>query len=54
MISIHIDIKCDDRQKAREMIEEIAANINNGAFAANCTKENQEYYGGTVFVLDDD
>ena len=52
MIDVSIDIKCENLEKAKEMLEAIAFDISRDAFSAGCSKEQQKLYGGTVFVTD--
>ena len=52
MYCIDIDIKANSLEDARELIEEIARDVENDKFGAACTKEMQEQYGGSVFVTE--
>ena len=54
MVKIDIDIECDDRDAAEDILRDIAQLIGCGEFGASCSKEMQFDYGGTVFVTDDD
>ena len=50
MIDVSIDIRAENLEEAKEMLGIIALNIPHGVFSAGCSKEQQELYGGTVFV----
>ena len=50
MIDVSIDIRAGSLEKAKEMLEAIALDISCDVFSAGCSKEQQELYGGTVFV----
>ena len=52
MIDVSIDIKCENLEEAKEMLEAIALDISHDVFSAGCSKEQQKLYGGTVFVTE--
>mgnify|MGYP003150046105 CR=1 FL=1 len=52
MIDVSIDIRAENLEKAKEMLEAIAFDISRDAFSAGCSKEQQESYDGTVFVTE--
>jgi hypothetical protein len=53
-VNVTIDIDAMSLSDARELLEVIAADIERGKFSACCTKEQQDKYGGAVFVTEDE
>ncbi len=52
MIDVSIDIRAENLEEAKEMLGIIALNIPHGVFSAGCSKEQLEFYDGTVFVTE--
>lgn len=53
-IKIEINIEVESRDAAYDVIVDIASAITFGHFSALCTKDDQQYYGGTIFITGGD
>ena len=52
MIDVSIDIRAENLEEAKEMLETIANDVSKGMFSCSCNESLMHLYGGTVFVTD--